>query len=640
MILRTYQQLAISRLYAHLREKDSAPCIVIPTGGGKTPVMATICRDAVNCWKSRVLILAHRRELLEQGVDKLRRICPDIGHGVYSAGLRRRDTDEPVIMAGIQSVYKRAAELGRFDLVMVDEAHLIPTEGEGMYRTFLQDQLAINPRVRLIGLTATPYRTGTGWICSPENLLQEICYEVSVRELIADGFLCKLRTKVGKTAVDLSEVHVRGGEYVDQDLEAAFIPIVEGAVKEVLELTADRKKVLIFCCTVAHACAVVKELAKHQPSVDLVVGDTPSELRRSLLDRFKDGDLKYLVNVGVLTEGFDAPNIDAIAILRATKSPGLYYQMVGRGLRTNPGKADCLVLDFGENILRHGPIDKVRPNKEAPGGGPAPTKVCPQCQAVIHSAVTECPDCHYQFPREEQRETHKKEASDRAILSDQEPVNEWKNVQRVTYVAHVKKGFPDAPKTLRVDYRCGFNDWVSEWVCVEHDGYAGEKAKAWWASHVLDAGTALPPNAEAAAQWAMGGCLKNPSRIHVRKPSDPKGFPRVIGYEYSPVREPGQDEEENFFDHARGLPDRYCSGCGHTVAKLSWQPLPIGEGKHLRCECAKCGMWIAWARQEMGLRIIADSEGTCFLSAIGYGATTPPKEDGWVNGVLQEELPF
>jgi DNA repair protein RadD len=143
------------------------PCVVIPTGGGKTPVIATICSDAVTRWDGRVLILAHVKELLEQAADKLDQICPDIHVGVYSAGLKRRDTTHAVIIAGIQSVYQKAEQLGHFDLVIVDEAHMIPMEGDGMYRRLLADMRRINPHLRVIGLTATPFRMASGPICVP-----------------------------------------------------------------------------------------------------------------------------------------------------------------------------------------------------------------------------------------------------------------------------------------------------------------------------------------------------------------------------------------------------------------------------------------------------------------------------------------
>src|SRR5262249_31170186 len=183
LTLRPYQEAAKQAVWGHLRARDDHPCVVIPTAGGKTPVIASLCKDAVQLWQGRVLVLAHVKELLEQAAAKLRAVCPEVPFGVYSAGVKRRDTAHPMIVAGIQSVYKRAGELDPFDLVLIDEAHMISAEGDGMYRQFLADARVVNPDVRLVGFTATPFRLKTGPICTPDGLLNEICYEVGVREL-------------------------------------------------------------------------------------------------------------------------------------------------------------------------------------------------------------------------------------------------------------------------------------------------------------------------------------------------------------------------------------------------------------------------------------------------------------------------
>ncbi|MFM8584538.1 MAG: DEAD/DEAH box helicase, partial [Planctomycetaceae bacterium] len=189
LTLRPYQNEAIGAVYRHLRERDDNPCVVLPTGSGKTPVMASICRDVALQWQSRVIVLAHVKELLEQTVDKLRLVCPDVQVGVYSAGLKRRDTDAPVIVAGIQSIFRRALDVGPFDLVLVDEAHMIPPEGEGMYRQFLTEAKVNNRDLRVVGLTATPYRLKSGLICTPDHFLNHVCYEAGLRELIVQGYL-------------------------------------------------------------------------------------------------------------------------------------------------------------------------------------------------------------------------------------------------------------------------------------------------------------------------------------------------------------------------------------------------------------------------------------------------------------------
>jgi DNA repair protein RadD len=170
--------------------------------------MATICRDAVQTWGGRVLVLAHVKELLEQTAGTLRAMAPDLPMGVYSAGLRRRDLGYAVTVAGIQSVWKRACDLDAFDIVLIDESHMIPPEGDGMYRTFLAEARVVNPHLRTIGLTATPYRMSSGSICKPDHFLNTICYEIGVRELIVQGYLCPLKTKAGGEKAGLHTVNL------------------------------------------------------------------------------------------------------------------------------------------------------------------------------------------------------------------------------------------------------------------------------------------------------------------------------------------------------------------------------------------------------------------------------------------------
>ncbi len=540
MTLRPYQADAVDAVYHHLRTREDNPCVVIPTAGGKTPVMATICRDAVTRWDGRVLILAHVKELLEQAADKLHAMAPDLWNriGVYSAGLRSRDTEHPIIVAGIQSVYRRAAELDRFDLILIDEAHMIPppgSSGDGMYQQFLRDAKVVNPNVRLIGLTATPYRMTTGTICSPapDGLLNHVCYEVGVRELIVQDYLCPLKTKAGRRKADFEGLRTsggRGGEFIAGEVEALMDDdaLVGSACYEIIEHTKDRHSVLIFAAGVKHAQHVQRVLGGLGHECGFVCGDTLPFDRAETLDRFKSGDLKYLVNVNVLATGFDAPGIDCVALLRPTNSPGLYYQMVGRGFRLHPSKTDCLVLDFGGNILRHGPVDALQIKDRSSGGGEAPAKECPKCQAVIHAAYSVCPECGFEFPPP-QREQHDRQASTAGILTGEVTETEYE-VQDTYYSAHVKRDAPEGhPRTLRVDYRVGFNDHRSEWVCVEHPpgSFARQKAEAWWRMRSDDS---CPSDADEAAELAEAGSLASTHTITVRSATGEK-YDRIVNYQ-------------------------------------------------------------------------------------------------------------
>ncbi len=545
--LRPYQHDAVDAVYAHLRGRDDNPCVVIPTGGGKTPVMATLCRDAVGRWNGRVLILAHVKERLEQALDKLQQVAPEMWHqvGVYSAGLKSRDTEHPIIVAGIQSVYRRACDLDRFDLVIVDEAHMIPPDGDGMYRTFLEEARKINPNLRVIGLTATPFRMTTGPICGPDNVLNSVCYEIGVRELIVQGYLCQLVSKGGREDVDTGGLHVRGGEFVADEVEALMDKDerVESACKEIVEYTRDRNSCLVFTSGVQHARHVAEVLRRSDPRVETVFGETSDEDRARSIGEFRAGRVKYLVNVNVLTHGFDAPNVDCVAMLRPTMSPGLYYQMAGRGFRLCDSKKNCLILDFGGNVLRHGPVDAIRTDadRKTNGDGEVPAKKCPECNALIAMGYATCPQCGFVFPPPERR-MHDAKAGTAGILSDQVEIEEHA-VQDVRYSVHEKRDAPpDAPRTMRVEYRIGWQRYISEWICVEHTGYARAKAESWWRRR---SNVPVPDTAEEAVRLAEAGALCGTQSITVRSVAGEK-YDRIVGYalgEKPSYREPGWDDD-------------------------------------------------------------------------------------------------
>lgn len=565
MELRPYQREAVEAVYRHLRERDDNPCVVLPTAAGKTPTLATICRDAVNLWNGRVVILAHVKELLEQAAEKLRRIAPDVPIGIYSAGLKQRDLNYAITIAGIQSIYKRACELGPVDLIIVDEAHLIAPEGDGMYRQFLVDAKVVNPNVRIIGLTATPYRMKSGMICapSPDGILNDICYEIGVRELIVQGYLCPLRTKAGlvETRPDYDALHVRGGEYIAGEVEDLMDTdaLVDAACAEIVEQTIDRKSVLIFASGVQHGQHIARVLQEqHGVECGFVCGETSTRERDQMLNRFREGSLKYLANVQVLTVGFDAPQIDCVVMLRPTLSPGLYYQMVGRGFRLHPGKTDCLVLDFGGNILRHGPVDAIQvTDPKSPGDGEAPAKECPECHAVVHAAYAVCPECGHEFPPPE-RQKHDATATDEGILSGGGQTSRWEEqVSDVSYHLHYKRDDPtgESPPTMRVEYQCGFNSWYREWVCIEHprNGYARQKAEQWWQTRSNDP---VPDTVEEAVDLAEAGALAPTLAITVQKKAGDQ-WERIIGYELGdkPPRLESNDDLPEPVATTHGIPD-------------------------------------------------------------------------------------
>jgi DNA repair protein RadD len=400
--------------------------------------------------------------------------------------------------------------------------------------------MVVNPHLRVIGLTATPYRLKGGEICQPENILNHVCYEAGIKEMIVQGYLCKLKSRGGRAKANLDGLHIRGGEFIASEMEAAMDTqsLVSSACAEIVELTRNRNSVLIFTTSVEHCQHVVAEISRRSGTeCGVVTGDTPAGQRAELLARFKGqqvkdglfGDvkqpLKYLANVNVLTTGFDATNVDCVVLLRPTASVGLYVQMVGRGTRLHLGKEDCLILDYGGNVLRHGPVDAVVVTDKTPGNGDAPAKECPNCHALIHAAYRHCPECNHEFPppQTELEST----ASGEGILSGEITDTDY-DVTDVAFSVHTKRGADEtAPKTMRIEYQVGWNQWISEWVCPEHIGWARQKFEKWWRERSM---CSPPKSAHEAVVLAEDGALAKTKSITVRSVSDEK-FDRVIRYE-------------------------------------------------------------------------------------------------------------
>jgi len=523
MELRGYQIEAIQAVYRHWREKNSNPCIVLPTGSGKSFVLAQIASDIVK-WGGRAIILAHVKELLQQNFEHLEKLDPTLFGkiGVYSAGLKARDTQQAVIIGGIHSVYDKADLFGPLQAIIVDEAHRIPPDSEGMYLSFIKRAKELNPEIRVIGLTATPFRTSTGAVCGPENVLNEIVCDIGVRELIVKEYLSKLRSKGGTGKLDTSGLAIRGGEFIADEVQ-----LLMGQEKRVQMACMDieaicnkenRQSILVFCSGVDHAKHVTKTLNDFGIQSAMVDGETPYEERDRLIRLFKEKKLRCLVNVNVLTEGFDAPGVDCVCLLRPTMSPGLYYQMVGRGFRLAPGKDFCLVLDFGQNVARHGPVDLIdyeSSKKSKSKNGEPVTKQCPQCNEIIHARFNRCPACDYEFPPPERK--HDTKAGDANILS--EPIE--LEVEEVLYSDHLKKNAPQGhPHVLRVTYRIvGFaNQSVDEWICLAHPegSYPRSKAVKFWKERGK---LPVPKNISEALNRALDGELLEPKRILIREES-------------------------------------------------------------------------------------------------------------------------
>lgn len=567
--LRQYQRDAVDAAVAWHANNTGHCLIVVPTGGGKSLIMGTLAAEAVNLG-ARVLILAHRSELVAQNVAAASKCVSAFEIGVVSGAVKQKD--RPVTVATIQTFGRRPYEYGAFDLVLCDESHLIPHGDDGLYHKSFAALSAMRPNMRVIGLTATPYRLTSGRLDKGDGaLFTEIAYGCDLLSLLADGYLCPLRSLAGKAAYDVAGVTMRGGEYVPGALEARIdAPEATAAiVKETIELAANRNKLLVFAAGVEHAEHLAAAFTEAGVPSAAVHGTLSASERAERLDGFRSGRYRALTNCDLLTTGFDAPEIDCLVVCRPTLSPGLHVQILGRGLRTHPSKADCVVLDFAGNCLRHGPLDAIVPpgeKRKSDKEGQAPAKACPECQEIVAASTLTCPSCDHAFPPPEPAKLYQS-ATGAPAISTEAPEPQWQPVTDVDYTYHVarQEGKTD---TLRVDYRYHYRVIASEWICIQHDGFARRKAEAWWAKR-------SPEHCPATIADALALCedLRKPDAIALL----PDGkYQRITDYQFPPVAQ------------ASGLP-KACWSCDHFGDGVTCSL--FNEAPPVEVQSAGCDYW-------------------------------------------------
>jgi DNA repair protein RadD len=513
--LRSYQRDALNNLYDYFVENAGNPLISVPTGGGKSLICATLMRESLAWWPdTRILYVTHVRELIKQAYSELMAIWPEAPAGLHSAGLKARDTLSPIIFGGIQSLYKHAHKLPAIDLVIIDEAHLAGRRSDSMYRSFLADLHRYNPMMKIIGLTATPFRLESGYLHEGDDrLFTDLVYEANVKDLINEGYLSPPVSASGVAQVDTAGVGLRGGEFIPAQLEAAALDVdtISRICEEINKFGRERKGWLVFACGVKHAKLLCDELRNFGVRAECAFGETPSEERNRIIEGFKKQEIKALVTVGILTTGFNAKHVDLLAVVRPTKSTGLWIQMVGRGLRLSPGtgKQNCLILDFGSNLARHGPIDDPivhTPSKRQDDEpNEAPTKLCPECGAENPIAAVYCSNCLTVFPSAQRMVETK--ASKLAVLSNHDP--EWVPVESVGYHRHTKQ---DKPDSLCVTYRSGLAQYRT-WVCLEHFGYPRQRAEKWWKKMCPE----VPPPLTVSEALELREYIQEPREIAVKR---------------------------------------------------------------------------------------------------------------------------
>lgn len=504
------------------------PLVALPTGTGKSLCIGGFAHRAlIQHPGTKLLMLTHVKELIEQNAKALLTAWPQAPLGIYSAGLKQRNSSMPIIYGGIASAVNKLELFGWRDLMIIDEAHLISPKDGTMYQKVFEHFRKLNPYFRVIGFTATKFRKGQGLLTDPGGIFTHTCYDLTTIEgfnrLLHEGWLAPLIPKRTHLKLDLSNVGIdsKTGDYKQGDLarDVNVRKITQAACIEACA-HSERQSWLAFCSGIEHAENTAEILRGMGVNAAAVHSKMPDAERDARIAAFKTGELRCLTNNNVLTTGFDHPPIDLILMLRPTTSPVLWVQMCGRGTRPSPvtHKTNCLVLDFARNTERLGPInDPSIPRPKGPSNGEIPVKICEVCEAYNHISARFCHQCGAPFEFETKII---KQASTEELIRNDWPITEIFPVDRVLYSLFRKPGSPDA---IRVMYFSGHHDFT-EFVRLEHGGYPRQLAVSWWRQRHWSE----PPTSSRAALEARND-LRTPKFIKVHTN---KIFPEIVGVEF------------------------------------------------------------------------------------------------------------
>ena len=411
-VARYYQKDALNAAVTYMRNGGTAGLAILPTGTGKSHIIADLIQQLfLHNKKNRILMLTHVKELIEQNFEKLKEHWEDPPRrppaGINSAGLNSRQFTQPIIYAGIQSVFRHYKKFGNISYLLIDECHLLSDKSEGMYRKFINGLKEKNPHLYIIGFTATPYRMDMGHLCEGKTF-DSVFYDISSGKdfirLIDENYLSDLKGILPKDKLDISLVKKTQNDFVESSLDEHInrSEITKKIVAETSQFIKDRNKGLAFCVSKSHAEDMSFRFEQVGISSTFIHSDLSGEERAKRLKDFKEGKIALLTNVGVLTTGFDAPDIDYIVMARPTRSPSLHVQMLGRGMRPHANKENCLVLDYGGNMQRLGLVNDISaPQPISNSEDIAKVKICPLCKALVSLSSNECRFCNTTFVKKQ-----------------------------------------------------------------------------------------------------------------------------------------------------------------------------------------------------------------------------------------------
>ena len=400
MLLRPRQKLFVERSVAAL-DTHANTLGVAPTGAGKTIMLSAVAGKMIGDTDAKAAVLAHRDELTAQNRDKFARVNPTISTSVVDSSDKSWNGRVTFAMVQTLSRSTNLTNMPALDLLVIDEAHHATADS---YRRIIDQALKANPACRIFGVTATPNRGDRKGL---REVFSNVSDQIRIGELIRSGHLVPPRTFIIDVGVkdELVKVHKTASDFDMGEVERIMnrTPVTDAVVKHWKDKAADRQSV-VFCSTVDHARGVTDAFNAAGITAGLVHGEMGDSARKSVLAAYAAGKLRMVVNVAVLTEGWDHPPTSCVVLLRPSSFKSTMIQMVGRGLRTvdaneHPGivKTDCVVLDFGTSSLMHGSLEQEVDLVGHEASGDAPTRCCPQCEAEIPLGCQECPLCGYVF---------------------------------------------------------------------------------------------------------------------------------------------------------------------------------------------------------------------------------------------------
>jgi len=514
--LRYYQKDAADAFEKYLGEyKKGNGVIVLPTAAGKSYTLAELIRRFAGGFGARILVVSHTQNIVQQDYDSTCKLWPagkDF-FGINSDGLGSRDTESQVLFCGIQSVFKSVEAIGKVNLLIVDECHRINLQTSVQYKQFIKDLYDLNPKMRVCGLSATPFRMTSGLVYGPSSdlLFDDLVYEADTKELMYEGFLARpISPPVKKeNRINTEGLPISSGpnkDFIEYELynRVNDPSQIDGQTSEVLEGSYGVKSIAVFAVNIKHAELIAKSYRRHGENSIAVIHSKNKGNHKELIKDYKSLKIRVLISVNMFVEGFDAPNIQVIDDRKPTKSPGRYVQMYGRGFRIciELNKTTFTVFDFAGNVGEHGPVDQVKAGERDTEKVNATKKQCEQCGAMVKVALRECPYCGWIFPKKfapEPEDNTSSEAGNLDIISKPK----WFEVTDLKCSPSKKKALLEP--AIVAHYYCGTKKFTKD-VTFDREG------RAWLRKHL---GSDVPLNVHHFFKGGFRSKMTRPKEILV-----------------------------------------------------------------------------------------------------------------------------